>query len=67
MARRGLVERLLLSFMGPPQLGDLNAPPSVADDPQADLCTRCGRSWAAHERVRTDSRSYLRCPEQEQG
>lgn len=59
---RGLVERVLFSFMGPPQLGDVNAPPSVATDPAADLCHRCDQPWSAHERVRTASRGYLECP-----
>jgi hypothetical protein len=53
---------VLFSFMGPPQLGDLNAPASAPPDPAADLCPRCSSSWAAHETVRTASRSYLTCP-----
>jgi hypothetical protein len=52
----------MFSFMGPPQLGDVNAPLSVQPDPQADLCHRCGRSWGAHEVVRTSSHTYLTCP-----
>jgi hypothetical protein len=64
--RQGRLERLLFSFMGPPQLGDLNAPPSRAADPAADLCHRCGSHWDRHEVVRTRSRTYLTCPPDEQ-
>ncbi|MFP5219158.1 MAG: hypothetical protein ACLGIG_05390 [Actinomycetes bacterium] len=60
--RRGRLERILFSFMGPPQLGDLDAPPSVPRDPAADLCHRCGRPWDGHTTVRTSSRTYLTCP-----
>lgn len=58
----GRFERLLFGFMGPPQLGDVTAPPSVPRDDAAALCPRCGLAWDAHERVRTPSRSYLTCP-----
>lgn len=60
--RKGLLERLLFSFMGPPQLGDVSAPPSAAADPAADLCRRCGNAWSLHERVRSASSTYVRCP-----
>ena len=61
--RRGLVERVLFSFMGPPQVGDVNAPSTVVPDPAAALCHRCGTPWDGHERVRTPSMTYTRCPE----
>ena len=60
--RRGRFERLLFSFMGPPQLGDPNAPPSVAPDPAQALCHKCGEPWDGHEIVRTSSVTYARCP-----
>lgn len=62
MAPRGPLERFLFSFMGPPQLGDTSAPRSVPPDAAAELCPRCGLAWDSHERVRTPSRSYVRCP-----
>ena len=64
--RRGRWERLMFSFMGPPQLGDLNAPSARPHDPRADLCGRCGQPWDGHERVSTSSMTYMRCPSPEQ-
>jgi hypothetical protein len=58
----GRLERLLFSFMGPPQLGDLNAPVRAPADAQAALCHRCGRLWDEHQVVRTPSRTYATCP-----
>ena len=60
---RGLFERIMFSFMGPPQLGDNRAPEGFVRDPQADLCGKCGQPWDAHERVRTPSMTYTRCPQ----
>ena len=60
--RRGRLERVLFSFMGPPQLGDVAAPPTGPADPAADLCHRCSAPWVDHERVRSGSSTYLRCP-----
>jgi hypothetical protein len=57
------LERLLFRVMGPPQLGDPAAPSTVAHDPAADLCHRCGAAWDEHPRVRTANRSYATCPE----
>jgi len=65
--RRRWFERFLFSFMGPPQLGDLHAPPSVEVDPAAQRCDRCGRTWDEHSTVRTASRTYLVCPGQDGG
>ena len=59
---RGLVERVLFSFMGPPQLGDPNAPRLVPPDPAAALCRKCGQPWEDHEIVRTASLTYASCP-----
>jgi hypothetical protein len=60
--RRGLFERIMFSFMGPPQVGDVNAPRTVEPDPAAALCHKCGRPWDEHEIVRTGSMTYARCP-----
>jgi hypothetical protein len=60
--RRRWWERVLFSFMGPPQLGDVNAPRTSPVDPQAEVCHRCGRPWSEHQTVRTSSRTYLTCP-----
>ena len=61
--KRGLFERIMFSFMGPPQLGDINAPSTVKRDPAADLCHKCGQPWDQHEIVRTGSMTYARCPQ----
>lgn len=60
---RGWFERFVFSFMGPPQVGDVNAPTTVPLDPQAALCHKCHRPWDTHEIVRTGSMTYARCPE----
>ncbi len=59
---RGLFERILFSFMGPPQVGDVHAPRSVQLDPEAALCRKCHSAWSEHEIVRTGSLTYARCP-----
>jgi hypothetical protein len=61
--RRGWFERLLFTFMGPPQLGDISAPASAVPDAAVLACHRCRQAWTAHEVVRTSSRTYTRCPE----
>ncbi|HEU0102722.1 MAG TPA: hypothetical protein VFR07_10430 [Mycobacteriales bacterium] len=61
--RLGLMERIMFSFMGPPQVGDVNSPRTVEPDPQAALCHKCGRAWEQHEIVRTASMTYARCPD----
>jgi hypothetical protein len=61
--RRGLLERIMFSFMGPPQVGDVNAPSTVVPDPEAALCRKCRRPWDEHEIVRTESRTYAVCPQ----
>ena len=60
---RGLVERLLFSVMGPPQVGDAHAPSGYEPAPEANLCARCGRSYDEHERVHTGTMTYMRCPD----
>jgi hypothetical protein len=60
--RTGRFERVMFSFMGPPELGDVHAPPTSAPDPQAALCHRCAEPWDEHEVVRTSSHTYLNCP-----
>jgi hypothetical protein len=60
--KRGLLERLLFSFMGPPQLGDPNAPVRAADRLAAP-CPKCGRPFDEHEIVRTSKFTYTRCPD----
>jgi hypothetical protein len=61
-SRRPWYERFLFAFMGPPQLGDVNAPSTYRADPAAQRCDRCGRPWDEHTTVRTGSRTYLTCP-----
>ncbi|MCW2778971.1 MAG: hypothetical protein JWN17_2696 [Frankiales bacterium] len=61
--RLGLFERLLFSFMGPPQIGEDRPREGYVPDPQADLCHRCGRPWTEHGRVHTSSMTYRPCPD----
>jgi hypothetical protein len=60
----GRFERIMLSFMGPPQLGDVHAESTVVPDPAQALCHKCRRPWDEHEIVRTGSMTYARCPHQ---
>jgi hypothetical protein len=54
-------EKLLLTFMGPPQLGDVNAP--LPDTPLPDpVCPRCGWRRSEHEVVRDPGLTHTRCP-----
>ena len=57
-----LFERLMFSFMGPPQLGDLDAASPCRGTPPRTSAPGCGRRWDEHEIVRTDSRTYANCP-----
>jgi predicted RNA-binding Zn-ribbon protein involved in translation (DUF1610 family) len=61
--RAGLFERLALSFMGPPSVGDVNAPLTYVPDASAHLCPTCGQDWDRHKRVHATHMTYARCPE----
>lgn len=58
---RGRLESLLFSFMGPPQLGDANAPIRHVEQP-VTTCGTCGRPHDEHEIVRSPRLTYSRCP-----
>ncbi|MCW2620564.1 MAG: hypothetical protein JWL64_166 [Frankiales bacterium] len=60
--RLGFLERIMFSFMGPPDVGDVNAPAGVDSDPAAALCRKCGQPWERHGRVHTGSMTYRPCP-----
>jgi hypothetical protein len=55
-------DRLLLSVMGPPQIGENKPPEGYVPDPAAELCHKCGQPWTQHERVHTGTMTYRRCP-----
>ena len=55
-------ERVLFSFMGPPQLGDLNAPVRPLPVGPVALCPTCGSPYDQHEIVRDPRLTYTRCP-----
>jgi hypothetical protein len=55
-------DRLLLSMMGPPQIGENRAPDGYVPDPTAELCTKCDAPWDRHERVYSGTFTYTRCP-----
>ena len=58
---RGRLERLLFSFMGPPQLGDASAPVRHVEPP-VTICATCSRPHHEHEIVRSPRLTYSRCP-----
>ena len=51
--RLGLFERSLFSVMGPPQLGDVNAPVPDLPARPVELCPKCEQPRDEHEVVRT--------------
>lgn len=59
---RGLFERFLFSFMGPPEIGDLNAPPKDLPPRPVARCTQCSQPYDDHEVVRDPGLTYTRCP-----
>lgn len=59
---RGRIERILFSFMGPPQLGDPREPEPVAPGAGTGRCPTCGDPYADHEVVRSPRLTYTRCP-----
>ena len=61
-AGRGLLERVMFTFMGPPQLGEDKPREGYVADEAANLCHKCARPWDEHERVHTGSMTYRRCP-----
>lgn len=57
--------RMLLSVMGPPQLGPYGDP--IAAHPDDSLCTRCQQPRVDHEIVRSPGLTYSQCrPPREQ-
>jgi hypothetical protein len=54
-------DRFALSFMGPPQVGDLSAPVREIAQP-VRLCPKCGISYDDHEVVRDPRLTWTRCP-----
>jgi hypothetical protein len=55
----GRWHRFMLSLMGPAQVGPYD---QSAPAPDTSTCSRCGTPWSEHEVVRTETRSYSRCP-----
>ena len=56
------LERLLFSVMGPPQLGDLNAPEPTLPIRPVDICPTCRQPRDDHEVVRSPRLTYTVCP-----
>jgi hypothetical protein len=53
-------EKFLLTFMGPPQLGDPTR--ATRDVPVVDeVCPRCGKLRSEHEVIREPGLTYTRC------
>ena len=57
----GRWDRFLFRIMGPPDVGDLNAPPREVPV-RVDICPTCGQSRDTHEVVRTGRLTYTQCP-----
>jgi hypothetical protein len=59
---RGFIERMLFSVMGPPQVGDVNAPMKELPPRPVEICPKCGQPRDDHEVVREPRLTYTRCP-----
>lgn len=59
---RGVFERIMFSFMGPPQVGDPNAPVRALPPRPVDVCGTCRRPRDDHEVVRSPTLTYTVCP-----
>lgn len=60
---RSRLERVLFSFMGPPQLGDLSAPAAEPPPGPVAVCPKCDQPYDRHEIVRAPRLTYTRCPD----
>ncbi len=65
--RRSLLERLLFSVMGPPQVGDVRAPVRDLPARPVDICPSCRLPRDDHEVVRTPTLTYTVCPGSDRG
>ena len=61
--RLGLFERLMFSFMGPPQVGDGGGPVRALPERPVELCSRCRQPYGDHEVVRAPGLTSTRCPQ----
>jgi hypothetical protein len=59
----GWWERLLFAVMGPAQIGDINGPSTLSEDPSRDLCRKCGQRWDLHTVIRPSNVTLAVCPE----
>jgi len=59
---RGWLERVMFSFMGPPQLGDVNAPVRELPAAPVALCPTCRAPYDEHDIVRDPGLTWTRCP-----
>ena len=60
---RSRFERVLFSFMGPPQLGDPSAPQAEAPPGPVATCPKCDQPYDRHEIVRSPRLTFPRCPD----
>ena len=59
--QRSLFERVVFTFMGPADRGDLSAPVKEFPDRPVERCPKCGNAYADHEVVRDPGLTYMRC------
>lgn len=58
----GRLETMMFGVMGPPQLGDVNAPLRELPPRPVELCGQCRLPYEDHEVVRDPGLTYTRCP-----
>jgi len=61
-AKRRGPGRFLFYFMGPPEVGDVNAPRSAPLPTVEQTCVSCGRPMKEHVIDRAHGKSATRCP-----
>jgi hypothetical protein len=52
----------MFSIMGPPQIGDVNAPMPELPERPVDICPTCEQPRDDHEVIRSPRLTYTRCP-----
>ncbi len=59
---RSRFERVMFSFMGPPEVGDASAPQRELPERPVDICPTCRLPREEHEVVRSPTLTYTVCP-----
>lgn len=62
-SKLGFLERMMFGVMGPPQLGDVDAPARELPARPVELCGKCKQPYSDHDIVRDPGLTYPLCPQ----